>query len=199
MELYEHLALAKNLRGIIYFNPRLNVKEEITWLRKKFKYRDIGIGRKLAEKVEGFSKKLTVLDLPFGEEEKIEVEALKLASAFVCPLIVLKEESLKDYGKLGVMVKDIKIEEKLSDLELKRNLRLVNYSITDFYEKSIKLALEGNLKERRHLIDNDCKRFWRLKASETGRTLIFYIDPIKVVENNPIFLSIVPGIVIEIN
>ena len=194
MELYQHLALVKNLRGIIYFNPALEVKKEIDWLKKKFKYRDLGIGKTLAEKSK-LPQIFKVLDLL--KERRVEIEAIKLASAFVSPLIVLKEKSLKDFEDL--IIEKIKIKEKLNDRELKRNLRLINYSITDFYQESIELAKKKDLKGRKELIKKDLKRFWRLKFEKRGKAFIFYLDPLKKIEAEPIFLSLIPGLVIQID
>lgn len=194
MELYQHLASAKNLRGIVYFNPKLNVENEIGWLKKKFRYRDLGIGRNLA--YEAGCQKFKVLDMGWNEK-RLEVEAMKLASAFVSPLIVLREESLRNFGKLGVLLAEIKIREELNDVELKRNMRLVNYSIIDFYEESIELAKKRDFEGRKRLVEKDIKRFWRLKPESSGRTLIFYIEPVKLIDDDPIFLSLIPGIVIQ--
>lgn len=45
---------------------------------------------------------------------------------------------------------------------LKFNLRLVNYAITDFYTKSIALALESHRARRKRLAEKDLKRFCRV-------------------------------------
>jgi hypothetical protein len=194
MELYQHLALAKNLRGIVYFNPKLDVENEVGWLKRKFRYRDLGVGKSLADK--SGCQKFRVIDMGW-DERKLEVEAVKLASAFVSPLFVLKAESLKDFEKQGVLLAEIKIKEKLNDVELKRNLRLVNYSITDFYEESIELAKKRDFEGRKLLVEKDMRRFWRLKPESSGRTLIFYLEPMKLIDGDSIFLSLIPGIVIQ--
>lgn len=69
----------------------------------------------------------------------------------------MKEESLKDFESAVVAV--LKTRERLGDKDLKFNLRLVNYAITDFYIKSIELALQFDLAERKRLAEKDLKRF----------------------------------------
>ncbi|MEM3700135.1 MAG: hypothetical protein QXL57_04640 [Candidatus Bathyarchaeia archaeon] len=111
----------------------------------------------------------------------------------------MKEESLKDFG--NAIIACLKTKEKLSDKELKFNLRLVNYSITDFYLKSIELALQSDMEGRRKLAEKDMKRFWRIKASKDGKTLIAYADPLllKSTLQNAMQMSLVPCIILDLS
>jgi hypothetical protein len=187
-----HLYLVKNLRGIIYFSSGINVEAELDWLKRKFRYRDLGISENLGIK-RGW-KRLVIL--PRIEEDPT-LDSLLQASKYICPLLILKGESLRDFKEL--IIAELKTKENLGDRELKFNLRLINYSITDFYLKSLELAKEKDMEGRRNLAHKDLKRFWRIKESGEGRTLIAYMDPLLKGREikNPTLLSIIPAIVID--
>ncbi|MEM4447446.1 MAG: hypothetical protein QW461_09145 [Candidatus Jordarchaeales archaeon] len=189
-----HLYLVKNLRGILYFSREVSVDTELKWLKRKFKYRELGVSDTLKVDV----KWGRLLTLPRVVDDP-PLDSLLQASRFVCPLIVLKEESLRDYG--GAVVASLKTREKLGDKELKFNLRLVNYAITDFYLKSIELAERGDIDGRRALAENDLKRFWRVKPDSEGRVLVAYVDPLllKVDIQSPAQKSLVPCLVIDLS
>lgn len=189
-----HLYLVKNLRGVLYFSRGAPVEAELKWLKRKFKYRELGISDALKADVK-WSRLLTLPRLV----EDPPLDSLLQASRFVCPLIVLKEESLRDFG--GAVVASLKTKEKLGDKELKFNLRLVNYAITDFYVKSIELAGRGDLDGRRALAEGDLKRFWRVKPDPAGRTLVAYVDPLLLKEDiqSPAQKSLVPCLVVDLS
>ncbi|MEM2137045.1 MAG: hypothetical protein QXI93_03720 [Candidatus Methanomethylicia archaeon] len=189
-----YLYLIKNLRGIIYTSKELPIENEVKWLKRKFKYRELGISETLD--TEKKWRNLTIL--PKIVEDPT-LDSILQASKHICPLIILKEESLKDF-KDSIIAK-IKTKNKLNDKDLKFNLRLVNYSITDFYLKSIELAIKSNMDERRKLVEKDLKRFWRIKRDEAGKTLITYIDPLLMEKNisNPIYMSIIPCLILDLN
>ncbi|MEM1551864.1 MAG: hypothetical protein QXL91_02390 [Candidatus Bathyarchaeia archaeon] len=191
---YQHLYLVKNLRGIIYLSRDVSPEKEVEWLKRKFRYRELGVSETL--KLELKWKKL--LTLPKIVDNPV-LDSLILASSFVCPLIVLKEESLKDFE--NAVVASLKTKEKLGDKDLKFNLRLVNYAITDFYTKSIELALHSDLDGRKRLAEKDLKRFWRIPENTSGKTLIAYIDPLLVKSNlqKPVYMSLVPSLVLDLS
>jgi len=186
-----HLYLVKNLRGIVYFSAGIDVEKEINWLKKKFRYRNLGISETLG--IKNPWKKLIVL--PRIVENRA-LDSILQASKYLCPLVILKHESLKDLKE--IIIAELRTDEHLSDKDLKFNLRLVNYSITDFYLESIELGKMRDLSGRKRLALNDLKRFWRVKRSDKGNTLIVYLDPLLsgIELNNPIFLSIIPSIVL---
>ncbi len=188
----QYLYLVKNLRGIVYFSQGLDVNKELDWLKRKFRYRDLGISETL--KLEKKWKKL--IELPQIVEDPA-LDSLFQASRFLCGLIVLKEKSLDDFRK-GIIVK-LKTNEKLSDKDLKFNLRLLDYAITDFYLESIELGKKSNLEGRRKLAEEDLKRYWRIESDESGRTLVAYIDPLLIKPDlkDPLLMSLVPAIVLE--
>ncbi|MEM3769763.1 MAG: hypothetical protein QXG76_01075 [Candidatus Bathyarchaeia archaeon] len=149
---HQRLYFVKNLRGIIYLSKGVSPEKELEWLKRKFRYRQLGVSETL--KLDLSWKKL--LTIPKMVENPV-LDSLFQASSFVCPLITLKEESLKDFESAVVAV--LKTRERLGDKDLKFNLRLVNYAITDFYIKSIELALQFDLAERKRLAEKDLKRF----------------------------------------
>jgi len=187
-----HLYLAKNLRGIIYFSRDIAPKTEFDWLKRKFRYRELGVSENL--KLELKWKKL--LTLPKIVDDPV-LDSLLQASRFVCPLIVLREQSLKDFGNTVII--RFKTSEKLNDKDLKFNLRLVNYSITDFYLRSIELAAKHDLEGRKKLAEKDLKRFWRVKEDANGKTLIAYVDPLIFGREiqNPLYTSLIPCLVLD--
>lgn len=189
-----HLYLVKNLRGVLYFSRETPVEAELKWLKKKFKYRELGISDALKADIR-WGKLLTlprIVDDP-------PLDSLLQASRFVCPIIVLKERSLRDFGR--AVVASLRTKEKLGDKELKFNLRLVNYAVTDFYLKSIEIAEKGDLDGRRALAESDLKRFWRVKPDPEGRALIAYVDPILLKEDiqSPAQKSLIPCLVIDLS
>ena len=190
---HQRLYLVKNLRGIIYLSRGVSPEKELEWLKRKFRYRELGISETL--KLELKWKKL--LTLPKIVENPV-LDSLLQASSFVCPLIILKEDSLKDFEK--AVVATLKTRERLGDKDLKFNIRLVNYAITDFYLKSIELALQSNLEGRKKLAVKDLKRFWRVPENAGGKTLIAYIDPLLIRGDiqKPVHMSLVPSLILDL-
>jgi len=186
------LYLVKNLRGIVYFSRELFPKTELDWLKRRFRYRELGVSESLKLELK-WKKPLT---LPKIDDNPI-LDSLFQASSFICPLIVLREESLKDFG--DAVIVSLKTLEKLGDKELKFNLRLVNYAITDFYLESIQLAAKKDMMGRRRLAEKDLKRFWRIKADASGKTLIAYIDPLLIKRDirDPLRMGLIPSLVLN--
>jgi hypothetical protein len=192
VEVPKQLYLVKNLRGIIYFSKNVSVESELEWLKKKFKYRVLGISETIKAQVEW--KRLLTLEKIV---EDPVLDSLFQASKFVSPLIILKEKSLKDF-KNAVIV-SLKANEKLDDRKLKFNIRLVNYAITDFYLKSIELALQHDLQARKKLAEKDLRRFWRIPQSSKGKTLIAYIDPLLIESKirKPELMGLIPSLILD--
>lgn len=194
-EISEHqrLYLVKNLRGIIYLSKEVFPEKELEWLKRKFRYRELGVSETL--KLELKWKKLLIL--PKIVDDQV-LDSLIQASNFVCPLLILKDESLKDFK--NAVVASLKTKGKLGDKDLKFNLRLVNYAITDFYTKAIELALRSDLTGRKMLAEKDLKRFWRIPEDVGGKTLIAYIDPLLVKSDlqKPVYMSLIPSLVLDL-
>ncbi len=191
---HQRLYFVKNLRGIIYLSRGVSSEKELEWLKRKFRYRELGVSETLKLNLKW--KKL--LTLPKAVENPV-LDSLLQASSFVCPLIILKEESLKDFE--NAVVAALKTKEKLGDKDLKFNLRLVNYAITDFYTKSIELALQSDLDGRKRLAKKDLRRFWRIPEDADGKVLVAYIDPLLVKGDlqRPIYMSLVPSLVLDLS
>lgn len=187
-----YLQLVKNLRGIIFFSENVSPNAELEWLKRKFKYRELGFSETLKLGISW--RKLKPLTKIVNDPA---LDSLLQASRYVCPLLILKEESLSAYG--GAITACIRTKQQLSDRDLKFNIRLVNYSITDFYLDAINLALKGDLDGRCKLVNRDVKRFWRIKHESDGKPLIVYIDPLLMGEplEDPIFMSLIPAVVID--
>jgi len=189
----QYLYLVKNLRGIIYFSKEVDPSRELNWLRRKFRYRDLGVSENLGIEVKW--KKLVILP-PVVDDPALD--SLYQASRFLCGLILLKERSLEDFRR--AVVAEWRTKEELSDRDLKFNLRLIDYAVTDLYLRSIELGKKGDLEGRKKLALEDLKRYWRVKSEESGRTLIAYIDPLLMgpVPEEPLFMSLIPALVLEI-
>lgn len=189
----EYLYLVKNLRGIIYFSDKSKAEKEIEWLKRKFRYRKLGIAKSLKEKSKlKLWDKLEILSLPFEVNLKLnsEIESMLLASSFLSPLLILKEETLTKLSNFLIL--GLKTKEVLDDRELKRNIRLANYSITDFYLKAIK----ADRKEKVKIAREDLKRFWRIKESKEGKSIIVYLDP-KLEVKHEVYRSIIPCVILD--
>ena len=189
----EYLYLVKNLRGIIYFSDKSKAEKEIEWLKRKFRYRKLGIAKSLKEKSKlKLWDKLEILSLPFEVNLKLnsEIESMLLASSFLSPLLILKEETLTKLSNFLIL--GLKTKEVLDDRELKRNIRLANYSITDFYLKAIK----ADRKEKVKIARGDLKRFWRIKESKEGKSIIVYLDP-KLEVKHEVYRSIIPCVILD--
>lgn len=189
----EYLYLVKNLRGIIYFSDKTKAEREIEWLKRKFRYRKLGLAKSLKEKSKlKLWSRVETLSLPLKEEVKLnpEIESILLASSFLSPLLILKEESLTKFSDFLIL--RLKTRENLDDRELKRNIRLANYSITDFYLRAIK----ADERERRKIASEDLKRFWRISGDEEGKTIVAYLDP-KLEVKHEIYRCIIPCVVLD--
>ena len=183
------LYLVKNLRGILYFSKE--DQPELDWLKKKFRYRELGVSETLAPSTKW--KKLVTL--PKLKDDPV-LDSLLLASRFLSPLIVLKESSLKDFGK-GVVC-ELKSEQDLSDREMKLTSGSSITRLPIFTPSSIELAKKGEFGVRKELAEKDLKRFWRMKPSRKGRTVVGYVEPLlfEELKNEP--LSLIPFFVLEL-
>jgi len=228
-----YAALVKNLRGIVVFDlSEENVEKTIKWLVNRFKYRNLGLtpcliekyGEKIKKYLEGKPFKRIVYPVPelkevtsiILEETNIPFElseSLVLASSYISPLLVLGRKFLPFVEKLSVEVVRICKDKTLDVKQWKLHLRIADYTILDFYEKSVieamnlitkshvlsKEELKAVLENRLKRIKEDTRRYWRIKCSE-GKPFLFYIDMLNIVkdrikylsENQAAALSIVP-------
>ncbi len=226
-----YAALVKNLRGIVLFDlDEENVSEAIRWLANRFKYRNLGLPPTLTEKYGGevgkylggspFRKivypipELEKLSSIVSEEAEIPYElseGLVLASTYISPLLVLGSRFVGFVENLAV--ETVRVCGKLDVKQWKLHLRIADYTVLDFYEKSVLEAME--LIRKRHVlteeelnsvlearlkrIREDTRRYWRIKCSE-GKPFLYYIDMLNVLknrvkqlsENHSAALSIIP-------
>lgn len=200
----QYAALVKNLRGVVFaYFEKENVEETLSWLTKKFKYRNLGVPPTIYSKVEKYfegkinGKPFVKLEYPvhslknlvklIGENFKIEyevVETVILASTYVSPIMVMGWEAFKKLEKICASRVDSTIS--LNDFGWKLHFRIVDYTVLDFYGWSVnhskqlwsqKLNLKKFLEERKNKIEKDKKRYWRLqKGEEKPFPLILYVD-----------------------
>ena len=173
VNLPRYVSLLKNLRAIIFLDPTKKVPvEEIKWLRKKYRYRSIGIAQSLlsalnSEIRESFMKKpFETLKFPLQEIEQFVrtvlsveleipeyvIESLILASCYVNALVVLGRESFPVLRRFVAW--EMKSTAELPENEVKRNLRIVGYAILDFHDKVIAEAYK-TLKETSEIINKE--------------------------------------------
>jgi len=174
--------IIKNLRGVLYLKE-VN-EERLNFLSKKFRYRNIGIPPTLTIKEK---KPFIKLIYPSKTIEEFilsfknpAIESISLASCYVSPVIAF----LEDYKDLKPFaIEEVKIEDKLTDKELKRHLRIADYAVIDIYHWSTNFAyeclkkgdIENMIEKRRERVKQDIKRYWRI-SKEQGRAFIAYLD-----------------------
>ncbi len=189
---YKYAALVKNLRGVIYWKQ--GHEDKLRWLLSRFRYRNLGVPPSLAENLAMKRKVLVKLAYPSPQvKEAVSVfaralspeaaEALCLASAYVSPLMLVGVE----HSEFGPAVVDyVATDRELTDKEWKLHMRIADYTVLDFYAWSLDSAaralfenkLDNELKEREKRIKEDKRRYWRI-ASEKGRPLLIYLDPLR--------------------
>ena len=200
-----YAAVVKNLRGVLYSSlEEREFEEKLSWLRRRFRYRNIGItprmeGRyglkadgkllvRLVEPVPGLNELIDAY-AAMTELERGALEGYCYASAYVSPLLVLGQASSADLGSL--IVDNVLVERELTDKEYKLHMRIADYTVLDLYlwatsrAREALLALaEGRdvsaiLAERKERVKKDRRRYWRV-MSEEGRALILYLDLLPV-------------------
>ena len=204
MSFHVYAAIVKNLRGVLYSSAGPDeFSEKLSWLRRKFRYRSLGLPPSMFERyreiVEGkLGPKLLRLEAPLsGLDELISayegltglgyevLEAYCYASLYVSPLMVLGEACVPDLAPL--VVGRVPVGRELTDRDYKLHMRIADYTVLDFYlwatssaEEAIRAISEGGsaegiLRERKGRVEEDKRRYWRI-ISEEGRPIILYLD-----------------------
>lgn len=216
LALNEYLYLLKNLKGIVI--PAENYLDEalIRWLSRRFRYRMIGVAQIAEDQFPETIDKSRLdkppfhhLNFPFPSqahwlaklsldpESNKFLKAVFLSSAYLSPLITTHpsnpEEdfftSLEVYrGTSGIAP---------SDRDLRFNIRLGEYAMTDFAGSLLLESLEQlrcgafnnkkgwqqYLNRRRKIAEEDVrKRYWRLwekSVDENPTIIISYLDPLR--------------------
>jgi len=202
--LHIYAALVKNLRGVIYSSLESGAfKEKLSWLRKRFRYRNLGLTPYMSERYAGevrpyVGSLLVGLEAPLGGLEGLvkayrEITGLSLgaleaycyASVFVSPILVLGHECARELGPLTVG--KVLVSHELTDKDYKLHMRIADYTVLDFYswattsaQAALKALASGEdirplLEERRERVEKDKRRYWRVIADE-GRELVLYLD-----------------------
>ena len=228
-----YAALVKNLRGVVAFDlEEEGVGDVIRWLVSMFKYRNLGLpptlivkyGDKVGKYLGGKPFREIVYPVPeleklssiVSEEAKIPYELSEgfvLASTYISPLLVLGSMFVGFVENLAV--ETVRVCGKLDVKQWKLHLRIADYTVFDFYEKSVLEAMQliskqrvlteeelnSVLEARLKRIREDTKRYWRIKCSE-GKPFLYYVDMLNVLknrikqlsENHSAALSIIPVI-----
>ena len=221
LNLPRYVSLLKNLRTVAFLDPNVHFPlEEVKWLKRKYRYRNVGISERLLMALKDEAKEFLLgkpfeaLEPPLSEIEsfiktilEIEpevpayvVESLILTSCYVNALVVLGRDSFSILEPFVIWA--MRSTAELTEIEVKRNLRIIGYAITDFYNENagqayetlretaekirgkedlgkVREELERFMEKRRKLARNDCeKRFWRLRqpSEEKERIVIAYLD-----------------------
>ncbi|RLE63530.1 MAG: hypothetical protein DRJ38_07360 [Thermoprotei archaeon] len=206
------VSILRNIRGLLYLSPGDWDAEIVSWLKKKYRYRMIGLAPTLllefSEKRDLFAKPpFKILAYPsdtlhlFAEKigenlPKDIVESVILASCYVTP-IVTNSKGLKRLDNLSIY--RVLSEKVLPENEIIRHLRIAGYTILDSHEQvcweaynkivesckrkiDLKNVVNQLLKKRTLLAEKDSKRYWRFKSS-TGKPVLIYLDTLKCLEN----------------
>ena len=199
-----YAAVVKNLRGIIYSSLAPDAfREKLSWLRKRFRYRNLGLTPSMAERygseVRPYVGKL-LLELR-GPDPALEdligfygqltglpepvLEAYCYASVYVSPVLVLGRECVGELRPL--VVEKVLVDKELSDKDYKLHMRIADYTVLDFYAWATSKALEALralaegrdarpiLEERLGRVREDKRRYWRI-ISDEGREFLLYLD-----------------------
>lgn len=214
------ISTLKNVRGVVYFAPDDEVLQGVKWLSRHFRYRYVelapSLGRSFSDESlqQSLSKKpFTVLAPPSKEVEALMgslaeasglslplVESLLLASCYVSPLLLIGEKAIEERRPL--ILYSLAASVKLSDMELKRHLRIADYGVLDLHQQTTQqgwetiiqaalLQMKGEssnadellaslVDSRREVARLDCeKRYWRLRNnhSPARREVVVYVDP----------------------
>ena len=215
----QFLFLIKNLRGLFLpVNDPDKDAELAVWLGRKFRYRTVGIPslalshyghEKLRQK---FSKKpFHILELPDWLQipEKIasltepEVWQTIFLSCIYCTPVITSYNFLRDRSHLPFCLWSRENAGAVDDREIRFNLRLAEYAMTDFLQHletpSPELLRTGeNVKEwlaarRTVSADDGSTRFWRLAEQKNGnpgvRLMVAYLDFWQTLIDHPELLS----------
>ncbi len=202
-----YAALVKNLRGVILFNPEdERAWSRIEWLRKRFRYRNLGItpsvnGEGVEELLRSGVFRRLYYPLKDYEElvdavsaagiDRLFAEAVVFSSTYISPLLILSEKYLREASKYSAGV--VRACKKLDNKDWKLHLRIADYTILDSYEAMVRGSMEyirgisdegvrrGVLAERRAFTKKDARRYWRI-ACEEGDPFLLYLDPLLILE-----------------
>ncbi len=197
--------LVRNLRGMYAPVVEDNHDRYISWIVKRYKYRDIGVAdcivklksgvfkgrlegrpfhvlrpptKSLAEAAKVFSNALSV-----NTEEKCLFGSMALSLIYAVPLFLTKNslDILQENGMVVHFVKGF-----IEDVnQAKLHMRIAGYSVLDYLVDSVRLAIEcirdrkcspdDIINLRREFAKRDEKRYWRI-INKGDDIVVVYID-----------------------
>ena len=206
-----YAAIVKNLRGVVVFNELSEaVLKRVSWLRKRFRYRDLGLPPRLLEKfreslkeylggkpfrelyypIEKYRALPKLLEEYLGFNELVS-EALMLSSLYISPLLVLDDLVIRELSEVAASAILVNRDMGINDWKL--HLRIADYTVLDMYSFSVETGLralkcyaEGEkdcLEEtlaKRQEAVEKDKKRYWRIRSEKGRVFMLYIDPLKL-------------------
>lgn len=202
----EYVYLVKNLRCIFSpgGSPERNA-ELAVWLGRKFRYRTVGIPVRALDKLpdEPLKKKLSKkpfhpLSLPdalapeiqkLPAEESPQPEAVALSLLYCAPVVTDKDSLMRLAGSSSCVWRK-ESAGTVEDRDIRFNIRLSDYAMTDFLARLTQSPEEGPppaeelpywLERRRQMaIGDGSKRYWRLDEQKNGNPgphlMIAYFD-----------------------
>jgi len=191
MEKWQLVYLAKNMKAFYFASPE-TVATDLEFIKKRFRYRRIGLLKEQTELLpRSVSEPLVVIDereigqVPRlrGLEEPMS-KILVLSSLFMVPILSSKALGPK-WTKYFVWSR--RREKAFSPQEFRFVLRLLTYIPLDLAEKEeekIALALRKKewsayLKSRSERLSQDAtKRFWRWPEEILGEIKLGLVDPL---------------------
>ncbi len=198
MEKWKLVYLAKNMKAFYLASPE-TIESDLNFLKKRFRYRRIGI---LKEQAQLFSKPLEEPLVVFDEDEigplvewpslkGIMAKVLPLASLFMVPILSSKCW-LVQWQPYFFWI--LRREKPFSSQEFRLILRLLTYIPIDMAEKEEE-RMAGALKKKEwssyltsrleRLSQEATKRFWRWPEEAAGKIKLGLIDPLGLLPSIP--------------
>ncbi|WP_440059790.1 hypothetical protein ACSU1N_01105 [Thermogladius sp. 4427co] len=203
-----YASIVKNLRGVALFDlNEEGVWDSITWLKKRFRYRNLGVTPVIADRFRDRIKDylngnpFRELVLPIRELGELvgklaeaggiplEVsELLIFSSTYISPSLLIGETFSNTITSLAVST--VRTCRELDLKSWKLHLRIADYSILDSYEENVSSSLRALekrderlireiLESRKNAIEKDKKRYWRISC-DSGRVFISYVDLLEI-------------------
>ena len=205
LDLARYIFLVKNLRGVFVSTDEGRVGELVSWLSRRFRYRDVGLPPSLVERWPGvFEGRLSgnpfhVLGYPTREaleaaglvNERLEglvgdaavAEALTLSLYYASPVLASLDvyRRLEEAGLILHVVRGPRLG--LQDARL--HMRIAGYSVLDslvnLSGRAVECMCRGGcslkqlLGERRGFAAEDARRYWRISGKGDTPT-VAYVD-----------------------
>ncbi|ABM80371.1 hypothetical protein [Hyperthermus butylicus] len=208
--LARYIFLVKNLRGVFAVSQSDDAEHYVQWLARRFRYRDVGVSRYLASRLEGIIDKwlegnpFHLLDYPSKAAEEaaarvrdvlvgaglsVEVADSILLSLYYASPILASRTVYEETKSVGIVVETV-YGPKLSQKDAKLHMRIAGYSVLDFLVPITSKAadyigsthdIERLSAERLEAIRADTKRYWRI-SGKGSEPVIAYIDYLKLLD-----------------